>query len=122
MRPHRQGIGRARAIGPCQPHGAEEPFIRLQQGLQQGELGIIGFGHRIAEREACTIDVQSGIARNPPKYREAFVLREINQCTYEEIAEITGLKLGTVRSRSNRGRSHFRDIMEPLLKKALGEG
>lgn len=76
---------------------------------------------RSLEKEEIHALVQSGIARIPTKYREAFVLREINHCTYEEIAAITGLKLGTVRSRINRGRSHFREIMEPLLKKALGE-
>ena len=66
--------------------------------------------------------MESGIVRIPAKYREAFVLREINHCTYEEIAAITGLKLGTVRSRINRGRGHFRDIMEPYLKRTLGDG
>jgi len=66
--------------------------------------------------------VAQGIEHIPAKYREAFVLREINHFTYEEIAEITGLKLGTVRSRINRGRGHFRDAMEPMLKRALHEG
>jgi len=61
--------------------------------------------------------VEQGIERIPAKYREAFVLREVNHFTYEEIAAITGLKLGTVRSRINRGRGHFRDIMEPLLQR-----
>ena len=61
--------------------------------------------------------VAQGIERIPAKYREAFVLREVNHFTYEEIAAITGLKLGTVRSRINRGRGHFREIMEPLLQR-----
>jgi RNA polymerase sigma-70 factor (ECF subfamily) len=65
--------------------------------------------------------VAKGIERIPAKYREAFVLREVNHFTYEEIAAITGLKLGTVRSRINRGRGHFRDAMEPMLKRALGD-
>jgi RNA polymerase sigma-70 factor (ECF subfamily) len=63
--------------------------------------------------------VSQGIERIPSKYREAFVLREVNHFTYEEIAAITGLKLGTVRSRINRGRGHFRDIMEPLLNRVM---
>lgn len=63
--------------------------------------------------------VSQGIERIPAKYREAFVLREVNHFTYEEIAAITGLKLGTVRSRINRGRGHFRDIMEPLLQRIM---
>jgi RNA polymerase sigma-70 factor (ECF subfamily) len=63
--------------------------------------------------------VAQGIERIPAKYREAFVLREVNHFSYEEIADITGLKLGTVRSRINRGRGHFRDIMEPLLQRMV---
>jgi RNA polymerase sigma-70 factor (ECF subfamily) len=61
--------------------------------------------------------VAAGIERIPTRYREAFVLREVNHFTYEEIAAITGLKLGTVRSRINRGRGHFREAMEPVLKR-----
>jgi RNA polymerase sigma-70 factor (ECF subfamily) len=76
---------------------------------------------RALEKEELHELVAHGIARIPPKYREAFVLREINHFTYEEIAAITGLKLGTVRSRINRGRGHFRDAMEPLLKRALAK-
>lgn len=76
---------------------------------------------RVLEKDEVHRLVAQGIERIPAKYREAFVLREINHFTYEEIAATTGLKLGTVRSRINRGRGHFREIMEPLLQRALGE-
>jgi len=45
----------------------------------------------------------------PEHYREPFLLREYAELSYEEIAATTGLKIGTVRSRINRARSHFRD-------------
>jgi RNA polymerase sigma-70 factor (ECF subfamily) len=54
-------------------------------------------------------------AEIPEKYRVPFLLREVNQLSYEEIRAVTGLKLGTVRSRINRARSHFRRIIEPML-------
>jgi RNA polymerase sigma-70 factor (ECF subfamily) len=54
----------------------------------------------------------------PERYREPFLLREVNQLSYEEIRAVTGLKLGTVRSRINRARNHFRSIIEPLLEDA----
>jgi len=72
---------------------------------------------RSLEKSELQALVAQGIERIPRRYREAFVLREVNQFTYEEIAAITGLKLGTVRSRINRGRNHFRDIMEPVLRR-----
>ncbi|MCP4145109.1 MAG: sigma-70 family RNA polymerase sigma factor [bacterium] len=52
----------------------------------------------------------------PEKYRIPFLLREIEQMSYEEIQEATGLKLGTVRSRINRARTRFRKAIKPLLK------
>ena len=58
--------------------------------------------------------VQGAITRVPEKYRSAFVLREVSEMSYEEIAAVTGLKLGTVRSRINRGRAHFKRIMAPF--------
>ncbi|MGD8413853.1 MAG: sigma-70 family RNA polymerase sigma factor, partial [Candidatus Latescibacterota bacterium] len=45
--------------------------------------------------------INRAIQQIPEKYRTSFVLREINQLSYEEIAAVTGLKLGTVRSRIN---------------------
>jgi RNA polymerase sigma-70 factor (ECF subfamily) len=59
--------------------------------------------------------IQQAIEKIPSKYRPAFVLREINGLSYEEIAATTGLKLGTVRSRINRGRMHFKKAVSPLL-------
>lgn len=76
---------------------------------------------RKLEKREIQDQVAQAIAQIPQRYREAFVLREVNHLTYEEIAAITGLKLGTVRSRINRGRGHFRDIMQPLLQRVLGE-
>ncbi len=59
--------------------------------------------------------IQQAIEKIPPKYRPSFVLREIDGLSYEEIAATTGLKLGTVRSRINRGRMHFKKAVTPLL-------
>ncbi len=63
--------------------------------------------------------ISEAIQQIPEKYRTSFVLREINQLSYEEIAAVTGLKLGTVRSRINRARNYFRQIVEPVLEKGI---
>ena len=52
----------------------------------------------------------------PEKYRIPFLLREVEQLSYEEIQQVTGLKLGTVRSRINRARNRFRQNIKPMLK------
>jgi len=59
--------------------------------------------------------VQGAIGRIPEKYRSPFVLREMSEMSYEEIAAVTGLKLGTVRSRINRGRAHFKRSVAPFV-------
>jgi RNA polymerase sigma-70 factor (ECF subfamily) len=55
-------------------------------------------------------------SRVPEKYRIPFLLREVEQLSYEEIQQVTGLKLGTVRSRINRARNRFRQLIKPMLR------
>ncbi|OQX85804.1 MAG: hypothetical protein B6D63_01460 [Candidatus Latescibacteria bacterium 4484_7] len=59
--------------------------------------------------------IQEAVEKIPEKYRAAFVLREIDGMSYDEISAVTGLKLGTVRSRINRARSHFKRLIAPVL-------
>lgn len=49
-------------------------------------------------------------------FREAVVLRDIQQLSYEEIAEITDTAMGTVKSRINRGRQQLQDIIGSYVK------
>jgi RNA polymerase sigma factor (sigma-70 family) len=56
-------------------------------------------------------DVESALAALPPDFRAAVVLCDIEGLSYEEIADVLDLKLGTVRSRIHRGRT--------MLRKAL---
>jgi RNA polymerase sigma-70 factor (ECF subfamily) len=60
--------------------------------------------------------VEQSVAQLPQHHREVFVLREIEGRSYEEIAEITHCNLGTVKSRLNRARSSFAEIIEPALR------
>jgi RNA polymerase sigma-70 factor, ECF subfamily len=47
-------------------------------------------------------------------YREVVVLRDIQDLSYEEIAEITGLSIGTVKSRINRGRTQLQKLLKHI--------
>jgi len=58
----------------------------------------------IALFKASAEEVQRALAKLPAHFREAIVLREINQMNYRDIAEVTGVPIGTVMSRLSRGR------------------
>ena len=53
-------------------------------------------------------DVEAALASLAPDFRAAVVLCDIEGLSYEEIADVLGLKLGTVRSRIHRGRAQLR--------------
>ncbi|TWD73256.1 RNA polymerase sigma-29 (SigE) subunit [Kribbella amoyensis] len=57
-------------------------------------------------------DVQHALDQLPEDFRAAVVLCDIEGMTYDEIADVLGVKLGTVRSRIHRGRSMLRKHLE----------
>jgi RNA polymerase sigma-70 factor (ECF subfamily) len=61
--------------------------------------------------------VQEAIAELEPSFRECLILRDVEDLSYEDIGEITGLPEGTVKSRIHRARAQLKEIVE----QALGE-
>ena len=55
--------------------------------------------------------VRRALDRLPAKLREAVVLRDLTELTYQEMAEQLGLPEGTVKSRINRGRAELARIL-----------
>jgi RNA polymerase sigma-70 factor (ECF subfamily) len=53
--------------------------------------------------------VRALLAQLPDQFREVLVLREINDLSYREIADVIGAPVGTVMSRLARGRALLRD-------------
>lgn len=60
--------------------------------------------------------IEAALERINPIFREAVVLRDITDLSYEEIAEILGVSLGTVKSRILRGREALREELAGSLK------
>jgi RNA polymerase sigma-70 factor (ECF subfamily) len=58
--------------------------------------------------------IQEALSQIPEDFREVVVLRDVQQLTYEEIADITGLPMGTVKSRINRGRTKLQDLLKDV--------
>lgn len=53
-------------------------------------------------------DIDKALAALPEDFRVAVVLCDVEGLSYEEIADVLGIKLGTVRSRIHRGRNQLR--------------
>ncbi|MFL6714678.1 MAG: sigma-70 family RNA polymerase sigma factor [Sulfurifustis sp.] len=61
----------------------------------------------------CATRIAQHLERLPPEFREVVVLREMEDCSYREIADILDVPIGTVMSRLARART--------LLKRALAD-
>ena len=70
------------------------------------------------DREQAGI-IQAALDRINPVFRSAVVLRDITDLSYEDIAEILGVSLGTVKSRILRGREALREELKGDLKGRL---
>lgn len=67
--------------------------------------------HEAAERSELRQQIENGLASLSPEHRQVLILREMHQLSYDEIANITELDLGTVKSRINRGRKQLRKFL-----------
>jgi len=66
-------------------------------------------------RQERVAQVRAAIAALDGEMREAIVLRDIQGLAYEEMAEVLGVALGTVKSRLHRARQALRDILGPFF-------
>lgn len=58
--------------------------------------------------------IQDALLKVAEVYREAVILRDIQDLSYEEIAKILGITVGTVKSRINRGRAHLKKLLKNI--------
>lgn len=58
--------------------------------------------------------VRRALDQIPEHYREALTLRDLQGCSYQEIAQVLEMEIGTVKSRINRARLAFKDSFAAL--------
>lgn len=80
------------------------------------QVGSSGLEDTVVAR----IDVTTALAQLTEEYREAVVMYDIGGISYEDIASITGTKIGTVKSRISRGRRQLASLLEqrPLSRES----
>jgi RNA polymerase sigma-70 factor (ECF subfamily) len=74
-----------------------------------------GPGSRLDSEERVA-SVQAGLAALSEEHRAILLLREVEECSYEQIAEILDLPVGTIRSRLHRARLQLRDQLKRMLQ------
>lgn len=74
----------------------------------------------VAQREVQQ-RVEEELRKVPEPYRTTLVLRDLEEMSYEEIAEILEVSLGTVKSRLTRGRDALRQRLAPYVRQVGNE-
>lgn len=67
-------------------------------------------------QKLCIEQLKKALDTLPDEFKEVVVLRDIQELTYEEISEKTGVPMGTVKSRINRGRAQITELIESYVQ------
>lgn len=105
-------------------HNAAIDHLRRYSVREQALLGGVDGEHREAaiesrrltpeqesERKERRTEIESVVQLLQASYRELIILRHSHDLSYDEIAEVTGLPLGTVKNRLFRAREAMRDLL-----------
>ncbi|HJZ66832.1 MAG TPA: sigma-70 family RNA polymerase sigma factor [Blastocatellia bacterium] len=101
-------------------HRDETISLELTRGQGETTLGnLLPGGAASPEAQAISSERERSIMRAldeiKPEYRIALVLREIEELSYEEIAQTLSISIGTVKSRIARGREELRRRVKGVL-------
>ncbi len=108
----RKYLGRRRVERPMNPDNEDgdlaSEHIPVAMGVSRPDQLVEGY-------QTETL-IQCAIAELDEEQRTILVLRDIQSVSYEDISEITGLPLGTVKSRLHRARMTLKDKLAPHLR------
>ena len=94
----------------------DESNVLFDEELHGGQSPQIDAGvalDRAQDRET----VRAAIEQLPAEFREAIILRELEGCSYKEIADIAGVPIGTIMSRLARARRQLQMILSRTYTK-----
>ena len=87
--------------------GAEHARLQL---VDRGELP-----DEAAGRNSVQVKIAEAVDELPERLREVIILRELQQCSYEEIAMVIEAPIGTVMSRLSRGRARLAAALRAVI-------
>ncbi len=69
---------------------------------------------RMYQKRTVVRYIEKALQRISTDFREVLVLRDIQGLSYEEISEVTGFPMGTVKSKLNRGRVQLQQLLRRM--------
>ena len=87
-----------------------------------GEPAFGGRSRDPADEATAHVDLDAALRTMAPEHRVALVLRDVCDLTYDDIADILGVPIGTVRSRIARGRAALADLLSDDPPRAAAGG
>jgi RNA polymerase sigma-70 factor, ECF subfamily len=104
-------------------HKSRETSMETQQDSEGNSFGLcdVLMDQSDSPLEACAHEevrarVELELKQVPEPYRTTVVLRDIEGLSYEEVAEVLQISLGTVKSRLIRGREALKKRLEPFVR------
>jgi RNA polymerase sigma-70 factor (ECF subfamily) len=107
-------------------HRARETSLDPIPNEEPGDLPLPSLKDTLADEGATPYDnaaqrelqarVEAELRKVPEPYRTTVILRDLEEFSYEEIAEVTQTTLGTVKSRLMRGREALRKCLQPYIR------
>jgi RNA polymerase sigma-70 factor (ECF subfamily) len=70
-------------------------------------------GDQIVERSMDIEEIQCALDRLDSEYREAFVLKHVEELSYDEISELTGVGVSALKMRVKRACDRLRQLLDP---------
>lgn len=104
------------SIEPAESEGAAGRDEAIQIALtDRHDSPFDNVAHREVQQR-----VDHELRRIPEPYRTTLILRDLEEMSYEEIAEVLQISLGTVKSRLTRGRQALKQRLAPYVRE-VGE-
>ena len=105
------------SIEPVESEGSGAGENAMQVALtDHADSPFDSVAHREVQRR-----VEEELRKVPEPYRTTLILRDLEEMSYEEIAEVLEISLGTVKSRLTRGREALRQRLAPYVREVGNE-
>jgi RNA polymerase sigma-70 factor, ECF subfamily len=93
---------------------AGEPIVQFDEEIHTSGMKTSNPEERLLQNADARL-IEKTLNELPVRFREILVLRELEELSYKEIADVMGMPMGTVMSTLSRARDRFRRVASDLL-------